>query len=110
MGSVDEELKLCRLRLGRAAAAEAQLIARGESDGLSRIQDEINRITMRIDRLESRRAQLLALATATAAAGTAPDEKAGDPQVLARAIRAALDEIESVTAPKSDSSDGDSDA
>ena len=109
VGSVDEELKLCRLRLGRAAAAEAQLIAKGESDGLSRIQDEINRITTRIDRLESRRAQLLALATAAATAGMAPDDKAGDPQALARAIRAALDEIESVTAPDADRSDGDAD-
>ena len=110
VGTVDDELRLCRLRLGRAAAAEAKLIANGESDGLTRIQDEINRITTRIDRLENRRAQLLALAAAAAAAGIAPDNTPGDPHELARAIRAALDEIESVTAPDGDSSDGDADA
>ena len=110
VGTVDDELRLCRLRLGRAAAAEAKLIANGESDGLTRIEDEINRITTRIDRLENRRAQLLALAAAAAAAGIAPDNTPGDPHELARAIRAALDEIESVTAPDGDSSDGDADA
>jgi len=110
VGSVDEELKLCRLRLGRAAAAEARLIASGESEGLARIQDEINRITTRIDRFENRRAQLLAVAAAAAAAGVAPDDAPDDPQALARAIRAALDEIEAVTAPDDDNPDGDADA
>lgn len=105
VGTVDDELKLCRLRLGRAAAAEAKLIASGESEGLTRIQDEINRITTRIDRFENRRAQLLALAAA--AAGMAPDDTLDDPNALARAIRAALDEIELVTAPDGDRSDGD---
>ncbi|TDJ43981.1 MAG: hypothetical protein E2O52_09415, partial [Gammaproteobacteria bacterium] len=37
VGTVDDELKLCRLRLGRAAMAEAKLIASGESEGLARI-------------------------------------------------------------------------
>jgi hypothetical protein len=110
VGTVDGELRLCRLRLGRAAAAEASLIASGETEGLTRIQDEINRITTRIDRLENRRAQLLALAAAAAAAGIAPDDSPDDPHSLARAIRAALDEIESATAPDGDSSDGDADA
>ncbi len=109
VGSVDDELKLCRLRLGRAAAAEAKLIASGESEGLTRIQDEINRITTRIDRFENRRAQLLALAAAAAATGMAPDDTSDDPHEQARAIRAALDEIESVTAPDGDSSDGNAD-
>lgn len=102
VGTVDGELKLCRLRLGRAAVAEAKLIASGESEGLTRIQDEINRITTWINRFENRRAQLLALA----AAGIAPD----DPHALARVIRAALDEIESVTAPDRDEPDADADA
>jgi crotonobetainyl-CoA:carnitine CoA-transferase CaiB-like acyl-CoA transferase len=110
VGTVDDELKLCRLRLGRAAAAEAKLIASGESEGLTRIQDEINRITTRIDRFENRRAQLLALAAAAVAAGLAPDDALDDPHALARAIRVALDEIELVTAPDEDSSDGDADA
>ncbi len=110
VGSVDDELKLCRLRLGRAAVAEAKLIASGESEGLTRIQDEINRITTRIDRFESRRAQLLALAAAAAAAGIAPNEMPDDPHAQARVIRAALDEIESVTAPDGDDSDADADA
>lgn len=110
VGSVDEELKLCRLRLGRAAAAEAKLIARGESEGLTRIQDEINRITTRIDRFKSRRAQLMAIAAAAAATGMAVDDTPDDPQTLARAIRAALDEIEAVTAPDDDGSDDDADA
>lgn len=109
VGTVDDELKLCRLRLGRAAVAEAKLIASGESEGLTRIQDEIHRITLRIDRLENRRAQLLALAAVAAAVGTAPGDTLDDPRALARAIRAALDEIESVTAPDGNSSDGDAD-
>lgn len=107
VGTVDDELKLCRLRLGRAAAAEAKLIASGESEGLSRIQDEINRITTRIDRFENRRAQLLTLAAAAVAAGMAYDDTLNDPNALACAIRAALDEIELVTAPDGDSSDSD---
>lgn len=106
VGSVDDELKLCRLRLGRAAVAEAKLIASGESEGLTRIQDEINRITTRIDRFENRRAQLLALA----AAGITPDEMPDDPHAQARVIRAALDEIESVTAVDGGDSDADADA
>lgn len=110
VGTVDDELKLCRLRLGRAAAAEAKLIASGESEGLSRIQDEINRITTRIDRFENRRAQLLALAAAATAAGLAPDDTLDDPNALARAIRAALEQIELVTAPDDDNSDPDADA
>ena len=110
VGTVDEELKLCRLRLGRAAAAEAKLIGSGESDGLTRIQDEINRITTRIDRFENRRAQLVALAAAATAAGLAPDDAIEDPHALARAIRAALDEIESATAPNDESSETDADA
>ncbi len=109
VGSVDDELKLCRLRLSRAAAAEAKLIARGESEGLSRIQDEINRITTRIDRFENRRAQLLALATAAAAAGITPDDALDDPHEVARAIRTALDAIEAATAPDDDDSGGDAD-
>ncbi len=110
VGTVDDELKLCRLRLGRAAAAEAKLIADSESEGLTRIQDEINRITTRIDRLENRRAQLVASAAAAAEAGIATDDKTVDPHALARAIRAALDEIELVTAPDGASSDTDADA
>ncbi len=110
VGTVDDELRLCRLRLGRAAAAEAKLIADGESEGLTRIQDEINRITTRIDRFENRRAQLMASAAAAAAAGVAADDSPVDPLAMARAIRAALDEIESVTAPDGDSSDADADA
>ena len=105
VGSVDGELKLCRLRLERAAVAEAELIASGESDGLARIQDEINRITTRIERFENRRAQLQMIAAAAAASGMAPDDTSDDPHALARAVRAALDEIESLTAP-----DGDADA
>jgi hypothetical protein len=84
VGTVDDELKLCRLRLGRAAAAEAKLIADSESEGLTRIQDEINRITTRIDRLENRRAQLVASAAAAAEAGIATDDKTVDPHALAR--------------------------
>jgi len=110
VGTVDNELKLCRLRLGRAAVAEAKLIASGESEGLTRIQDEINRITTRIDRFENRRAQLLALSAAAAAAGMSPDEMPDDPHALARVIRAALEEIESMTAPDGDDSDADADA
>ena len=110
VGTVDDELKLCRLRLGRAAAAEAKLIASGESDGLARIQDEINRITTRIDRFESRRAQLMTLAAAAAAAGVAPEDTADDPHALASAIRAALVDIEMATAPNDDNSDTDADA
>ncbi len=110
VGTVDDELRLYRLRLDRAAAAEAKLIGGGETDGLTRVQDEINRITMRIDRLENRRAQLLKLATVAAAAGLAADDKGDDPHALARAIRAALDEIEAVTAPNGNGSDSDADA
>lgn len=109
VGSVDEELKLCRLRLERAAAAEAKLLASGDSAGLTRVQDEINRITTRIDRFEYRRSQLLALAAAAAAAGLAPDDEHDDPHALARAIRAALAEIETATAPNDDSSGDDAD-
>ena len=110
VGTVDAELKLCRLRLGRAAAAEAKLVDSGESDGLTRIQDEINRITTRIDRFENRRAQLVALAAAATAAGLTPDDALDDPHALARAIRAALDEIESATAPNDGNSETDADA
>ena len=110
IGSVDGELKLCRLRLERAAVAEARLISSGESEGLARIQDEINRITARIERFENRRAQLLVLTAAAAASGVAPDATSDDPHALARAIRAALDEIELLTAPDNDDSDGDADA
>lgn len=110
VGTVDDELKLCRLRLGRAAMAEAKLIASGESEGLARIQDEINRITTRIDRFENRRTQLLVLAAAAAAAGIAPDGTPDDPHARDRVIRAALDEIESVTAVDGDDSDADADA
>lgn len=110
VGTVDDELRLYRLRLARAAAAEAKLLANGETDGLTRVQDEINRITMRIDRLENRRAQLLKLATAAATAGRDADDKADDPQAFARAIRAALDEIEAVTAANGDDPDSDADA
>lgn len=109
VGTVDEELKLCRLRLSRAAAAEAKLIASGESEGLARIQDEINRITTRIDRFENRRVQLLTLAAAAVAAGTPPDDALADPHALARAIRSALDDIEASTASEGDGSDFDSD-
>lgn len=110
VGSVDDELKLCRLRLSRAAAAEAKLIASGETEGLSRIQDEINRITARIERFESRRSQLIALASAAVATGAVGGDMADDPRQVAEAIRTALAEIDAVTAPGDERSDDDADA
>jgi len=110
VGRVDDELRLCRLRLGRAAAAEAKLLAAGQTDGLSRVQDEIHRITTRIDRLENRRAQLVKVA----ALRLQPEDKGNtalsEPQELARAIRAALREIEAVTAPSGKPLDRDADS
>lgn len=107
VGKVDDELRLCRLRLSRAATAEARLIASGESEGLIRIQDEINRITTTIDRLESRRAQLAK--TAAESADTGVEGAGDDPKALDRTIDAVLDDIESLTAPAAETPDGDAD-
>lgn len=100
VGSVDEELKLCRLRLARAAAAEVNITDANPNDpALPRIHEEINRILSRIDRLENRRAQLIDM-------GASDD----DPHEVARSIAAALDEIEGLTATIEEAADGDPDA